>query len=61
MEKLVFSIPEAAEVLGIGKSLCYRLAKSEELPAIKLGSRYVIPKQALERFISMDNRITTVR
>ena len=41
-EKLVYSVGELAEVLGIG------------LPALKVGGRYLIPKQALQRWL--DNR-----
>jgi len=41
-DKLVYNIGELAEVLGIG------------LPALKVGGRYLIPKQALQRWL--DNR-----
>ena len=48
MEKLVYSMQEAAEVLGISKSYMYELARRGEVPALKLGKRLVVPK---ERFI----------
>ena len=44
MEKLVYSVQEAAEVLGISKSYMYELARRGEVPALKLGKRLVVPK-----------------
>ena len=52
LEKLALSVSQAAEVLGIGRSLCYRLVKSNRIPSVKLGERFIIPKEALEKFIS---------
>jgi excisionase family DNA binding protein len=52
-ERLTFSVEEAAEKLGISKSLGYQLAKAGQLPgAIKLGQkRVVVSKVQLERFL----------
>ena len=51
MEKLVYTIRETAEVLGIGKSLAYDLAKRKEIPVIHLGGRIVVPIKKLEEFV----------
>ena len=51
MEKLTYSIKEAAEVLGISRSLAYELAKKDEIPVRRLGGRLVVPVKALEQFI----------
>ena len=51
MEKLVYSIREAAEVLGVSKSYLYLLVKQKEIPSLQLGKRRVIPKTFLEQWI----------
>lgn len=48
-KKLTYSVPEAAEALGIGRSAAYQGVNSGEIPSIKIGSRIVIPKVALQQ------------
>ena len=51
MEKLTLSIPEAAKLLGIGNNKMYDLARSKGFPAITLGSRRLISRKGLERWL----------
>ena len=51
MEKLVYSVREAAEVLDVSKSYLYELVKRKEIPSLQLGKRRVIPKSYLEQWI----------
>ena len=53
MERLTYTVEEAAEVLGIGRDLAYRLAKAGGLPTLRLGKKYVIPREALERMMQV--------
>ena len=46
---LMLSVPEVAAVLGISRAGAYELAQSEGFPALKIGSRIVVPK---EKFIA---------
>ena len=49
---LTFTVEEAAELLGIGRSLAYELARSGELPGCrKLGGRYIVSRAALLAFL----------
>jgi excisionase family DNA binding protein len=50
-ERLVFTVREAAEVLGISKSHAYELVARRELPSRRLGRRIVIPRDPLYRFL----------
>jgi excisionase family DNA binding protein len=50
-ERLVFTVREAAEVLGISKSHAYELVAQLVLPSRRLGRRIVIPRDALYRFL----------
>ena len=50
-ERLTYSIPEAAKILGIGRNLCYDRVKTGEIPAIKIGRRLLVPRKALAKFL----------
>lgn len=50
--RLLLTIPEAAAVLGIGRTLVYDLVLRGELPSIKLGRARRIPIASLEKFIA---------
>lgn len=58
MEKLVYSIPEAAEVLGISKSYAYMLIKEKKIPYIEIGNRKLVPKTMLEEWMN-NNTVKT--
>lgn len=42
---LMLSVPDIAEVLGIARAGAYELVKSEGFPAIRIGSRIIVPKE----------------
>jgi excisionase family DNA binding protein len=50
--RAVFTIPEAAERLGIGEGLTYRLAREGRIPVLRLGRRFVVPKEQLEALLT---------
>ena len=50
-ERLVLSVAEAAEMLGISRTLAYELVAREELPALRLGGRIVILLRPLQRLL----------
>ena len=50
--KLVYSVIEMAELLGIGRSTAYELLRSGTVPSLRLGRRIVVPKLALSRFLA---------
>ena len=51
MEKLAYSVPEAAKVLGVGASDVYNLAHVEGFPAVRVGNRILIPCENLARWL----------
>lgn len=53
---LMLSVPDVADVLGIGRANAYELVRSEGFPALKIGSRIIVPK---DEFISWIKRQTT--
>lgn len=56
-ERLTYSIPEAAAVLGISTSKMYQVVKMDGFPVVLIGKRRVIPKEGLRRWL--DKQINT--
>jgi excisionase family DNA binding protein len=50
--RVVYTIPEVAQMLGINRCLAYTLARQGDLPAIRLGGRVLVPRDRLERFLT---------
>ena len=46
-DRLVLTIAEAAQVLGISRAFAYELCARGELPVIRLGRRRLVPRRAL--------------
>jgi excisionase family DNA binding protein len=49
--KLVLSIAEAAEALGVSDDLIYELTERGEIPCLRLGRRKVVPMRAVEAIL----------
>ncbi len=43
---LLVSVPEAARLLGVGKTLAWEMARNGDLPKVNLGKRVLIPRGA---------------
>jgi excisionase family DNA binding protein len=58
--RLVVSVTEAAQLLGISRGLAYELARAGQLPSLRLGRRLVVPRAALltwlERAALLENQ-----
>lgn len=51
-ERLALSISEAAERMGIGVTLCRQLSRRADFPAIRLGTRVIIPVRELRVWLA---------
>lgn len=51
-QPLVYTVPEVAELLGLGLGLTYQLVRSGEIPARKLGTRWVVPRAAFHAWLN---------
>lgn len=52
-EPFAVSIPEAARLIGCGRSTLYQLLKTKEIPLMKLGKRSLVPVAALRKFVEV--------
>jgi excisionase family DNA binding protein len=56
------TVEEAAQLLGIGRSLAYEAVRtgSFPVPVIRVGARYLIPRAALERLLMGDDAVRDI-
>jgi excisionase family DNA binding protein len=50
-ERQTLKIEEAAKILGISRNTAYDAVKTGQLPTVKIGRRFLVPKAALERLL----------
>lgn len=50
-EKIALNVTEAAELLGVSRPTVYQLMRREGFPAFNIGSRRVISRAGLERWV----------
>ena len=48
---LMLSVPEMGAALGISRAGAYELARAEGFPALRIGTRIVIPKDKLQEWV----------
>ena len=53
-ERLVLTVSEAAELLGISRAFAYELVARGELPVIRLGRRRLVPRRALLALVDQE-------
>ncbi|MDN5914645.1 MAG: helix-turn-helix domain-containing protein [Pseudonocardia sp.] len=50
--RIVLTIEEAAECLGVGRTLMYALVTAGEVESVRIGRLRRIPTDALDRYVS---------
>jgi excisionase family DNA binding protein len=53
--KKLYSVNEAAYILGLGRTSLYGLMKSKELQVVKIGRRTLVPASAIDALITSRN------
>ena len=48
------TVPAAAALLGVGRTLGYELARSNQIPVLRLGNRLVVPTRRLLAMLGED-------
>ena len=49
--RLVMTVPEAGELLGLGRNASYEAAKRGDLPTVRIGKLLRVPKAAFHRML----------
>ena len=53
-DRLVFTVEEAAQLLGISRSFAYEAVQRGEIPSMRIGRRILVPKAALVRWLASE-------
>ena len=48
---LTLTVPEVGEALGISRAKAYELVRSEGFPSMRIGTRILVPRDKLIRWI----------
>ncbi len=51
MERLTYTVPEVAELLGISRTTTYACIQRGEIPALMLGRRLVVSRKAVDALL----------
>ncbi|MFN0092093.1 MAG: helix-turn-helix domain-containing protein [Acidimicrobiales bacterium] len=51
MARLTFTVPEAAEMIGISRTSAYEAVRRGEIPSLAIGRRIVITRATLETLV----------
>jgi excisionase family DNA binding protein len=52
-ERLVYTVPEAGRLLGLGRNAAYDAAKRGDIPTLKIGRLLLVPKIPFHRMLEM--------
>jgi excisionase family DNA binding protein len=51
-DKLCYTVPEAAKLLGLSRNFGYELARRGEIPIIKFGKRMLVPRAKFDKMLN---------
>jgi len=51
--KLCYTVPEAAELLGFSRNFGYELARTKQIPIVRFGKRMLVPKAAFDKMLGV--------
>jgi excisionase family DNA binding protein len=52
-ERLVYTVPEAGRLLGLGRNAAYAAAERGQIPTIRIGRLLRVPKVVLHRMLGI--------
>ena len=52
LDRRTVSVDQAAKILGIGRSAAYEGVKTGDIPAIRVGGRWLVPLAALDKMLA---------
>jgi excisionase family DNA binding protein len=51
MDKQFYTVTDIRDILTIGTNKAYNLIKSDGFPSIKIGRKYLVPKDEFEKWV----------
>jgi excisionase family DNA binding protein len=59
LESEYFSVPQAAQIMGVSPQLVYFLCQEKIVPSIKVGRLVRIPKKEFYEWLKKQNRVAS--
>ncbi len=53
-DRLVYTVPEAGRLLGLGRNAAYEAAKRGDIPTIRIGRLLLVPKGPFHRLVGAE-------
>ncbi|MGF1600314.1 MAG: helix-turn-helix domain-containing protein [Acidimicrobiales bacterium] len=53
LERQTYTVPEVAQILGIGRNTAYESCRVGEIPTVRVGGRVLVPRAAIEAMLSV--------
>ena len=57
-DRLVYTVPEAGRLLGLGRNAAYEAAKRGDLPTLRMGRRLLVPKIPFHGMLGITGTVT---
>lgn len=57
VDKLTYTVSEAAAALGVSRPTIYRLLHRQDFPSLKIGGRTLVSRAGLERWVDQQTQI----
>ena len=51
VQQMTYTVHEAAIILGLGRQLTYALIRTGEIPALRLGKRWLVPRKVVDHLL----------
>jgi excisionase family DNA binding protein len=55
LERQTYTVPEVAQILGVGRNTAYESCRAGEIPTVRVGSRVLVPRAAIEAMLSVES------
>ncbi len=52
-ERLVYTVPEAGRLLGLGRGAAYAAAQRGDIPTVRIGRLLLVPKAPFHRLVGL--------
>ena len=50
-KRITYTVEELARAIGIGRSAAYKALANGQIPALRIGKRYVVPRVAIDEWL----------
>jgi excisionase family DNA binding protein len=51
LDRKTYTVEEAADILGVSRSFAYEAVKRGDIPSMRIGRRWLVPKSAIDEWL----------